>query len=966
MALLPWGSRYFSNVFGTQLATLCGHGDFKMVRGHGLVMVPLDFFQRSNSAYLERLQAQFNRDPQSVDPEWRAFFSGFEAGLANEGSAPALASQDDQPADRLAESVADLVHSYRELGHCVSNLDPLGHAPPPQPLLALSEFSLTDRDLDRPIGATPFLGPPTQTLRELIAALQTTYCGTIGVEYLGIADKAQRTWLQERMEPVLNHPTFSPDAARRISDLLITAETFEKFLQAKFVGQKRFSLEGAEALIPLLDAVIEDAAALGAREMVMGMAHRGRLNVLAHIVHKPYEIILSEFLGTTAPQSSGAEGDVKHHLGYSTNRITSQGHQIHCSLSSNPSHLELVDPVIEGMVRAKQDRAGDRVHQRFVPLLVHGEAAFTGQGIVSETLSLSELPAYRTGGTVHVIINNQVGFTATPQQTRFTPYPTDIARMIQTPIFHVNADDPEAVVHAARLAIRFRQQFKADVFIDLVCYRRHGHNEVDEPTFTQPLMYQQIAKKPSVAKIYSERLIAEGKIGASEPEKIEQHIRQRLDESLQMARELKPKQRITAFGGLWEGLERAGADWSARTAVSADTLRGLTDALTRLPADFHLHRKLKRFFEARAAMAAGQSPIDWSCAEAWAIGSLLMEGTAVRLTGQDVERGTFSHRHAVLHDVHDGATYVPLAHLAEKQGCFTIVNTMLSELAVLGFEYGYSSADPHALVMWEAQFGDFANGAQPIIDQFIASGESKWQRMSGIVLVLPHGYEGQGPEHSSARLERFLQLCAEDNLQVCYPTHPAQYFHVLRRQMHRKFRKPLIIMSPKSLLRDERSASRLDDFTSGEFRLVIDDPAQPDRDRVRRLILCTGHLYYALQSARDEKSPPDIALVRVEQLYPFPRTELQSIIARYRRATEIYWVQEEPQNMGAWSFIAPRLLEIVPDRCVLTYQGRRESASPATGSFRLHQFEERDLISRALARVEKSQPAPSATATDST
>jgi 2-oxoglutarate dehydrogenase E1 component len=926
-------------------------------------MVPLDFFQRSNAEYLERLQSQFERDPQSVDPQWQAFFSGFEAGSTAQTPALTPASQDGKSADRLSESVADLVHSYRELGHCLAQLDPLGRPPSPQPLLALSEFSLTERDLDRPIATTPFLGRRGRTLRELLEALQATYCGTIGVEYMGITHKEQRNWLQERMERVLNRPALSAAQKLRILELLVTAETFEKFLQAKFIGQKRFSIEGAETLIPLLDAVIEDAATLGAREVVMGMTHRGRLNTLAHILHKPYEMLLSEFLGTTAPQTAGAEGDVKHHLGYSNNRVTTQGHTIHCSLSSNPSHLELVDPVIEGMVRAKQERYGDREHEQVVPLLIHGEAAFTGQGIVYETLSLSELPAYRTGGTVHVIINNQVGFTATPRQTRFTPHPTDLARMIQAPIFHVNADDPEGAVHAARLAIAFRQQFKADVFIDLVCFRRHGHNETDDPTFTQPLMYQQIAKKPSVVKIYSDRLVAEHQIDSTEPERIEKEARQRLDKALETARELKPKQRITAFGGLWEGLGRAGSDWTAKTSVPAETLRRLTDAMTRLPPDFHLHSKLKRFFESRAAMAGGKSPVDWSCAESWAIGSLLREGKGVRLTGQDVERGTFSHRHAVLHDAKTGATYVPLAHLSEDQASFAVINTMLSELAVLGFEYGYSSADPHTLVMWEAQFGDFANGAQTIIDQFVASGESKWQRMSGMVLLLPHGYEGQGPEHSSARLERFLQLCAEDNLQVCYPTHPAQYFHVLRRQMQRTFRKPLILMTPKSLLRDERSASRLDDFTSGEFRLIIDDPAKPDRDSIRRLVLCTGHVFYALQHAREEQAATDIALVRIEQLYPFPKADLQAIIARYRRATELYWVQEEPRNMGAWSFMEPQLLELLPDACVLNYQGREESASPATGSFRLHQIEEQAFISRALQRADEPARSPAAAGT---
>jgi 2-oxoglutarate dehydrogenase E1 component len=918
-------------------------------------MHALDFLDRANAEYLERLHAQYERDPQSVDGQWRAFFAGFEASSSSAPSAPATDAA--TTVDRMAEGAADLVHSYRELGHCLARLDPLGFAAPrSQPLLALGEFGFSEANLDRPTGIGGFLGPPVRSLRELLAALRATYCGTIGVEYMEIADKAQRQWLQERMEPILNRPTFPAGEARRILELLVMAEAFEQFLHAKFVGQKRFSIEGADALVPLLDTLVEDGAALGVEEMVLGMAHRGRLNVLAHVMHKPYEVILGEFLDTAGPQTPEGEGDVKYHRGYSSNRVTAAGRKIHCSLSSNPSHLELVDPVIEGIVRAKQERRLDHERRRVVPVLMHGEAAFTGQGIVPETLNLSELPAYRTGGTVHVIINNQLGFTATADQTRFTPYPTDVAKMIQSPVFHVNADDPEAVVHAARLAIGFRQRFNVDVMIDLVCYRRHGHNEADDPTFTQPTMYAQIEKHPRVAELYAQRLVAEQQIDAGEMKRIRAEVRQRLDHALQTARELKPRQRTFALGGLWEGLSRAGADWTAKTAVNADTIRRITTAAARLPDGFNLHRKLNRLFAARAEMAADKRPADWGCAELWAIGSLLLEGTAVRLTGQDVERGTFSHRHAVLHDAQRGTRYIPLQHLGENQAPFTIVNTMLSELGVLGFEYGFSSADPHTLVMWEAQFGDFANGAQPVIDQFIAVSESKWQRMSGIVLLLPHGYEGQGPEHSSARLERFLQLSAEDNWQVCYPTQSAQYFHLLRRQMKRNFRKPLIVMTPKSLLRDERAASRLADFADGGFKVVIDDPAAPEPDRVRRLVLVTGHVYYTLAAARDERGLGDVALVRIEQLYPFPKQEIQALLARYRRAQKVVWAQEEPRNMGAWTFMEPRLQELLPDTCVLHYAGRDEAASPAVGSFRLHEVQERALVEGALDT--KREPVP--------
>ena len=925
------------------------------------IMQALDFFHRANVDYLEQLLAQYERDPFSLDGQWRAFFAGLQVGADGYVPPPPAHSRSEQRLDRLNQAVFDLVHSYRELGHCAARLDPLGHDRPPQPLLALSESGLSEADLDQQIAPGNFLGPPAGTLRELLAQLTTTYCGTLGVEYMAITDREQRAWLQERMEPALNRPSLSAEESHRVLELLVTAQTFEEFLHAKFIGQKRFSVEGAESLIPLLDTLIEAGAALGAEEVVMGMPHRGRLNVLAHILHKPYEIIFGEFV-KAPPSQSPEEGDVKYHLGFSDNRVTAQGHKIHCSLSSNPSHLELINPVIEGIARAKQERRGDTEHSRVVPILIHGEAAFTGQGIVPETLGLSELPAYRTGGTVHVIVNNQVGFTATPAETRFTPYPTDVAKMIQAPIFHVNGDDPAAVVHAARLAIAFRQQFKVDVLIDLWCYRRHGHNEADDPTFTQPVMYREIEGRPPVAQLYADQLMREKRSEAGEIDRIRAEVRQRLDHSLGLARELKPRQRVSALGGLWEGLGWAGSDWNARTAVGRDVLERVTDKAASLPSNFHLHRKLNRLFEARAAMAAGTQPIDWGCAELWAIGSLLLEGFGVRLTGQDVERGTFSHRHAVLRDFESGTRHVPLEHLAEEQGRFTTVNTMLSELAVLGFEYGFSSADPHTLVLWEAQFGDFANGAQPIIDQFIASAESKWQRMSGIVLLLPHGYEGQGPEHSSARLERFLQLCAQNNLQVCNPTHPAQYFHVLRRQMHRNFRKPLVLLTPKSLLRDERSASPLADFTEGSFRPVIDDPEARDRNRVRRLVLCSGRVFYTLQAARHQQTADQIALVRVEQLYPLPREELQAVVARYSRADEVVWAQEEPRNMGAWSFIEPRLGELLPDNCGLTYQGRDEAASPATGSFGLHEVEERAVVKGALGTAARSDDAePAAT-----
>ncbi len=923
-------------------------------------MESLELLNLGNAEYIERLYRQYQKDKSSVNGPWAAFFARFDRGATRperSGVTPATG----EPGAQRAEGVQDLVHSYRELGHFQAQLDPLGHDRPQHPLLDLREFGFSPDDRGARVGSGGFLGPTDGTLGDLVHKLQRTYCGRLGVEYMDISDKKQRAWLQERMEPILNHPAFAAVECRRILEQLTAADEFEQFLHAKYVGQKRFSLEGAESLIPLLNTLIEEGASLGADEVIMGMAHRGRLNVLAHVLHKPCEIIFSEFEGTSLPQEAEGDGDVKYHLGYSYDRVTSTGRKVHCSLSPNPSHLELVDPVIEGIVRAKQQYLGDAEHSRVVPILIHGEAAFTGQGIVPETLNLSELDDYRTGGTIHIIVNNQLGFTATARETRFTPYPTDVAKMIQAPIFHVNGDDPEAVVHAARLAIAFRQRFKVDVMIDLWSYRKYGHNEADDPTFTQPVMYREIAARPSVRALYAEHVARDGKVSAGDIEQIGSEIRERLDGALIFARELRPQQRVLTLGGVWKGMTRAGNDWDAHTAVHVDVLRLISERYAAVPRGFTRHPKLGRLTSARGDMAHGKKPVDWGCAEMWALGSLLLEGTPVRLAGQDTQRGTFSHRHAVLYDFQTGEPYVPLAHLREGQAPFTVVNTMLSELAVLGFEYGFSSADPRNLVLWEAQFGDFVNVAQPIIDQFISSAESKWQRMSGLVLLLPHGYEGQGPEHSSTRLERFLQLCGDNNMQICHPSLPAQYFHVLRRQIHRKFRKPLVLMSPKSLLRHDRSVSRLEDFSAGSFRYILDDPQVPDRARVRRLLFCSGKVYFTLEAAREEHAVEGIALVRVEQLYPFPQQDIQALLSRYRNAQEVCWVQEEPRNMGAWAFMAPRLRQLLPDTCVLSYYGRDEAASPATGSFRMHQIEEEEFVAHALdlapSRTRAAEPA---------
>jgi 2-oxoglutarate dehydrogenase E1 component len=678
-----------------------------------------------------------------------------------------------------------------------------------------------------------------------------------------------------------------------------------------------------------------------------------------NVLRKPYEMVLAEFEGALLSRDAQGDGDVKYHLGYSRDHVTRNGGRVHLSLAPNPSHLEAIDPVIEGIVRAKQDQRRDAERRRVQPVLMHGDAAFTGQGVVAETLWLSELDAYRTGGTIHVIINNQVGFTTDPKDFRFTAFPSDVAKIVQAPIFHVNGDDPEAAVQAARLAAGFRQTFKKDVMIDLVCYRRYGHNELDDPSFTQPVMYRKIHEHPTTLALYRERLVQTGTLSGAEYDRRAAEFRELLTDAQAYARDFMPRQQVFAFGGTWKGLGYAGDDWHAQTAVPEERLREIADAFVRVPQGFEPHPKLRKLMEQRAAMVRDTGRVDWGCAEALAIGSLVVEGTAVRLSGQDTARGTFAHRHAVWRDMQTGTAHVPLNNVRPGQARFEIVDSMLSEYACLGFEFGFSLADPWTLVVWEAQFGDFANGAQVVIDQFIASSESKWQRMSGLVMLLPHGYEGQGPEHSSARLERYLQLAAEGNIQVCNFTTPAQFFHALRRQMRRPFRKPLVVMSPKSLLRHKLAVSSIAELTGGEFQPVLDDVAAAgapetgvtlDRQAVTRVLLCSGKVYYALLAARREQLRDTVAVVRVEQLYPFPYSELASVLAAYPNAGQVWWVQEEPQNMGAWFFVAPLVRKILREGADLRYVGREEAASPASGSTKLHESEERELLNAALAR----------------
>ncbi len=899
----------------------------------------LDFVLRENADYIDQQYARWLADPASVPEDWALFFAGMDLGSRREMAAPGVAAGP-------YAGVRSLVHAFREFGHLAARLDPLGDGEDHHPFLEPAAYGLAEADLDREVDGAPFRGEFQGTLRQLLEALRETYCGTLAVEYMDIADPEQREWLASRIEAGNNRPRLS--AGERVGVLrgLVAADGFEAFLHARYTGQKRFSLEGGASLVPMLETLIREAGMLGVEGLQIGMPHRGRLNVLANIMKKPLEQIFSEFESSFDHEDIEGQGDVKYHLGFNSSRELPGGRTVYLWLCYNPSHLEFVNPVVLGMMRARQDAVGDTARDRGVPVLIHGDAAFAGEGIVPETLALGQLPAYRTGGTLHVVVNNQVGFTTSPQDSRPTRYPTAIARVLDAPVFHVNGDDPEACVRAMSLALEYRMRFHRDVFVDLVCYRRHGHNEMDDPTFTQPVMYRRIAAHVPASKAYAERLQAEGVLDAAGREKIEAEIDAGFRAAHRRASSDPQAPRRGTPGGLWRGLEWAGDDWSTDTRVPRGTLEQLVHGVTRLPDDFHPHRKIAQLAADRRRMFL-EDRIDWSLGETLAYGSLLLEGRNVRLAGQDSGRGTFTHRHAALFDAEDGRRWVPLEHLAVEQGRFEVIDSMLSETAVLGFEYGYSTTDPNTLVLWEAQFGDFANVAQVFTDQFIASGESKWGRMSGLTLLLPHGYEGQGPEHSSARLERFLELCAEDNLQVCNLTTPAQLFHALRRQLHRRFRKPLVIMSPKSLLRHKLVVSPVADFTDGTFAPVIGDPSA-DPARVRRVLLVSGKFHYALLDARAAQRRDDIALVRVEQLYPFPAAELAAELARWPGAREVHWVQEEPENMGAWRHLRERLEAVRPAHATLAVSARREAASPATGFYSVHQQQEQQLIAHAF------------------
>ncbi|WP_171165814.1 2-oxoglutarate dehydrogenase E1 component [Usitatibacter palustris] len=923
----------------------------------------------SNAPFVEELYERYLADPASVSDEWRVQFDGWQAAGNGKDVAhtPVIAAFETYarsgpartaPApvaggDAKSLKVLQYIRAHRVMGARESQLDPLKRMErDPVPELQLSFYGLGDADMDREFSPGSWQGTSgSMKLRDIVAAVKKTYCGTVGVEYMYIASTEQKRWLQKRFEGTLSTPTLSAEEKRFILERITCSETLERYLHTRYVGQKRFSGEGGESMIPAMDVLIDEAGAQGAKEIVIGMAHRGRLNVLVNSLGKVPADLFSEFEGKkkSDPTSSG---DVKYHQGFSSD-IQTPGGTVHLTLAFNPSHLEIVNPVVEGSVRARQHRRGDHTGDQVLPLLIHGDAAFAGQGVVMETMALSQTRGYKTGGTVHIIINNQIGFTTSDtRDARSSLYCTDVAKMIEAPVFHVNGDDPEAVVMVAKIALDYRMKFHKDVVIDLVCFRRLGHNEQDEPFVTQPLMYKKIAQHPGTRKLYAEKLEKEGVIAAGFADELVTSIRAALDAgkpiNAKIRYGLKP-----ALAVDWAPY--IGVDWRhpAKTELSIAELKALAKRLTDLPANFKVHPTVERMLAGRRDMGEGKIPLDWGMAENLAYASLVDEGHPVRLSGQDCGRGTFAHRHAVLHDQNrekwDSGTYVPLQNIRDGQANFVVIDSLLSEEAVLGFEYGYSTAQPFELVIWEAQFGDFVNGAQVVIDQFIASGEAKWQRMCGLTLFLPHGYEGQGPEHSSARLERFLQLCAEHNIQVCVPTTAAQFFHMIRRQTIRPMRKPLIVMTPKSLLRKKEAASPLEDFSNAGFQVIIPESAKLQAKKVRRVVFCSGKVYYDIAAERDKRAIDDIAIVRIEQLYPFPHEEFAAQIAMYPNAKSVVWAQEEPGNQGAWHSIQHYLHRHMRPEQNLAYAGRDSSASPAVGYLALHAEQQKALVEAALS-----------------
>ncbi len=950
----------------------------------------------TNADYIAHLYACYLKSPSSVDSSWQDFFSALndnESELLKEMTGASWTPEENrrfrgsgsgmQDANAIVTSpvverphrqaergteeeirraaldavrALMLIRAYRARGHLIADLDPLQLKEKEyHPELDPAHYGFRESDYDRPIFLNGVLGYEYASLREILAILKETYCHTIGVEFLHLSDPEEKSWIQKRIENIRNHTDFTINGRRAILHRLTAAEVFETYLHKKYPGTKRFGIDGGEALIPAIEQIMKRGGQLGLKEIVLGMAHRGRLNVLANVMGKPFSAIFAEFHGLAYdPENVQGSGDVKYHLGTSSDRDF-DGNCIHLSLTANPSHLEAVNPVVIGKVRAKQQLREDRERTEVLPLLLHGDAAFAGQGLVAETLMISELPGYRVGGTIHIVINNQIGFTTMPKYGRSGPYPTDVAKMLAAPIFHVNGDDPEAVVHVSRIATEFRQEFGKDVVIDLYCYRRFGHNEGDEPSFTQPMMYKKIAEHESARTMYARKLIEEKVVTERDAEEFIDDYRAELEKAYEASNNYEPND-LDFLGGEWEGFSRPQAGpRRGDTGITMEEAQHVGKALTTVPDGFNLHKKLGRFMDARRKMFETGEDFDWSTAEALAFGSLQIDGYRVRLSGQDSGRGTFSQRHAVLYDQEQHGKYRPLQNVVETPDMFEVHNSPLSEQAVLGFEYGYSLSDPNTLTIWEAQFGDFANGAQVIIDQFISSGEAKWLRMSGLVLLLPHGYEGQGPEHSSARLERFLQLSGDDNWQVCNCTTPANYFHVLRRQMCRNFRKPLVLMTPKSLLRHKLAVSKLTEMTEGSsFHRVLwdhdyDELAAPND--MKRVVFCSGKVYYDLLQARREKDIKDVILIRLEQLFPFPKEVVAEEIKRYPGA-EIVWCQEEPRNQGAWAYMGQRFEDVLTElgnACGRArYVGRGEMASTATGSLKRHNEEQAALVDEAL------------------
>jgi len=918
-----------------------------------------------NADYVEAFYEDFLADPDSVAEPWRGYFQGLVDGsrsaershtpireavlerLKARRGAPGAAVADLSPEamDKQIKALL-LIDLYRLRGHQHAKVDPLDLARWPQvPELDPAFHGLGPTDMETEFGIGSFAGPDRMRLKDLLAALRETYCGSVGAEYMHLTNTEERLWIQQRIEADRGRPQLSREEQMHLLDRVTSAEGIERYLHTKYVGQKRFSLEGGESLIPCVDELVQRSGAQGTQEVIIGMAHRGRINVLVNILGKSPSVLFEEFEGKHA-HSTGS-GDVKYHMGFSSD-VETAGGNVHVVLAFNPSHLEIVNPVVEGSVRARQDRRGDAEGDSILPILIHGDAAFAGQGVVMETLQLSQARGFRTGGSVHVIVNNQVGFTISdPRDARSTLYATDVAKMLEAPVFHVNGDDPEAVLYVTRMAMDYRRDFNRDVVIDIFCYRRHGHNEADEPAVTQPVMYQHIRQHPTTRALYAERLAAAGTLDAAQADAMVESFRDGLDKGSTVA-----KRNLGMIGNAytvdWSRYSKAEItdDWDTR--LSAEAIERLCSRLLDVPADLELHNRVAAIMRDRTAMAAGELPLDWGFCENLAYASMLDVGERVRLVGQDAGRGTFFHRHAVLHDQNSRRGYVPLQHLHEGQGRIDVIDSLLSEEAVMGFEYGYASADPGTLVIWEGQFGDFANGAQVVIDQFISSGETKWGRMCGLTLLLPHGYEGQGPEHSSARLERYLQLCAEHNMQVCVPSGPSQMFHMLRRQQLRPCRKPLIVMTPKSLLRHKLSTSSLADLTEGGFQPIISELDDLKPAKVKRVVFCSGKVYYDLLQRRREQELTDVALVRIEQLYPFPQVGYETEIERYQSAREVLWCQEEPMNQGAWYQIHHRLSAALKPRHKLLYAGREPSAAPAVGQMGTHAAQQAALVDEAL------------------